>query len=305
MKYKYTCDVESKTLIHSNIKFVDGDYEYEFIPDKTGLLCEMSITAKVHKPELFWSLIENSDEPGVSKKLTINGDKVLLDSIIERFHSLEAALSLSGGMKKIRWEEPKGEVICESEEEQKNVNLFGVHWHMEYPDNSVLVEERSLKLLVSSHEDYNALKYLLSFWREGELDYKAKRYVDAFHNFYYVIEGFYGDGNTKNSLVEKAFIENKRFQDVFKSVLKSLSDKKKKEEVESLLRIRGKNLNLEGIVHLLVITRGELHHFNPKRVRGTSFNHQEYHALSWLAMGFAIHSLLLEVVEINLKREGL
>jgi hypothetical protein len=50
---------------------------------------------------------------------------------------------------------------------------------------------------------------------------------------------------------------------------------------------------VDGIIHLLVWLRGDLHHFvnNPKKLTGSPFTHQRYHIVAWF-----IHDICTSVL---------
>ena len=44
-----------------------------------------------------------------------------------------------------------------------------------------------------------------SFWREGENEMFAGRFINAFYNFYFVLEGLYGNRKWRNDDLEAEF----------------------------------------------------------------------------------------------------
>ncbi len=51
-----------------------------------------------------------------------------------------------------------------------------------------------------------------------------------------------------------------------------------------MLNVKNKQFDTEGIIELLVLTRGELHHFNnnPNRVEATPFTHDNFKSITLL-----------------------
>lgn len=299
MKYLLECDVDSTTLIHKEIKIPTNNYDIYFIPNEKGILNKIKIIHKVEDPQKYESKIEPSNDGISHHKATINGDKELHDNLIELFQTIESAMAIDWGIKKIYWESPRNEVICETEEEEKLIQIRGTHWEQNYPDPLIEVSEGHLKDLVDKLPKYENHKIALSFWREGNLEYKSFRYINAFYNFYFIIEGMFTDGNTNKSAQKKQFLESS-LKEYVKWTMNSIKENpEKKEEIDRLLKTAQKEFNEEGIIHLIVETRGDLHHFNQRRVRGTPFNHKSYHTLSWVCLGLATHTLLQEIVKIN------
>ena len=116
------------------------------------------------------------------------------------------------------------------------------------------------------------------------------------------MEGLYGNGKTKNSAVEKEFMDSKEFYDFLNWMIENIKKEPKHlEKINNMLKLRNKNLDVEGIVHLLVSTRGDLHHFtdNPNKNQGTPFDHAEFETIAWVSLGLATRAILQEILEIN------
>ena len=83
--------------------------------------------------------------------------------------------------------------------------------------------------------------------------------------------------------------------------IKKYPDHEKK--ITDLLNVRNKKMDVEGIIHLLVSSRGNLHHFTNKSAQkqGTPFNHEEFQSIAWVAMGLATYAIAQKILEINTK----
>ncbi len=306
MKFSVECRVKSKTEIGKKLNYKEGKFEYSFIPNDKGILEKINITVKVDNPEKFKSEIKPSQENGVSHIFNVGGDKELFDLIIDQFQTLESAYAVQFGVKKIYWESTQNSVIPETEEEKLLVQISSTTFEEKYPDPIVQVKPQLLFDVIQSLDDYKELKILLGFYREGKLEYSSLRYINSFYNFYFVLEGLYGNGKTQNNDVQKEFMKSKEFDNVISLMLDSFNTHlDKKQEIETKLKEHSKKLDKDGLIHLLLGTRGDLHHFNPKRIKGTPFNHKDFHLMSWVSMGLSLHSLLRKIVIINRKRNGM
>lgn len=283
------------------MKFTVDNYEYIFIPNTDGVLVAVQVSIKVD-PKKFVSTFTPSPAPGAPATINIGGDKTVYDDLVNRVQTIESALGLLRGVKRISWLDPKTSLHPETEEEKRDAKVISTQWKREYPDPLIDVR-KILGGVIQSIDDYEAIKVPLSFWREGVLDYNSHQYINAFFNFYFVIEGFFGNGNTHNDVVEKALIASKEFNEHAALILQDLEkDLEKKQKLETWLTVHHKQLNVTGIAYFLVNMRGELHHFNSRRPRGTPFTHQEYHYAAWIAMVIALHAILGFEIKINVKR---
>lgn len=128
----------------------------------------------------------------------------------------------------------------------------------------------------------------------------------SFFNCYFIIEGLYGNGKTKNAAVLQEFKKSQEFVDFTQEVLDSMKVRKPRlyEKIEQQLKAKGKSVTTDAVLELVVMTRGDLHHFqnNPNRPQGTPFRHNEYEAIAFLTRGLAINAIIFCIMHINQAR---
>jgi len=303
MKYAIECNVKSHILIKQEISITHEDKTYIFMPDEKGLLKSIKIIMPVKNPNLFYSSVEPSPNKGIKLNITIQRDNQLSESIIREFQELESTLSFNGSLRKIYWNEPKEDLIFDNEEERKKAQIYGTHFSKSYPITRMVITPEQLAQIIGTKDRYASLSALKSFFREGKNEFEDFRYINAFFNFYFVLEGVYGNGKTKNVQVEHEFNNSKEFVDCINKFIRNnlIPDMRHYKNIEAMLKHRNKKVNEEGIIHLLVSTRGELHHFanNPNKVQGTPFNHEYFESIAWMTLGFAVFAIAQKIVEIN------
>jgi hypothetical protein len=59
------------------------------------------------------------------------------------------------------------------------------------------MDGRSLSELIDVKDRYSSMIVLIAFFREGKNDYIEQKFINAFFNFYFVLEGMFGNGKTK------------------------------------------------------------------------------------------------------------
>lgn len=282
MRFSIECKVESKIKIPKEISIKHNDRDYIFYPDENKLLARIKIIADVMHPEKFYSTIESYPTEEVKHSLKINQDRELFDSIIKDFQQLESRLSVIGNLRRILLNEPIYDVICDSVEEEKKTKIVGKYsFKSEYPDRIFAFDESDFSSIIDTKEKYAYLTTPMAFLREGKNDFDSFRYINAFFNFYFILEGLYGGGKTKNYAVEEEFKKSNEFS----------------ESVEVAFR------ELE---NLLVSTRGELHHFaiNSSKTQGTPFNHKEFESIAWVSLFIASAAINLKILETNMQSEA-
>ncbi len=133
-------------------------------------------------------------------------------------------------------------------------------------------------------------------------EFNSFRYINAFYNFYFVIEDLYGKGKTKNFGIEKEFKKNKTFRDLVEWMINN--DKisgRHKRNIKSFLLEEHKSYNVDGIIELIIKVRGNLHHFSSKSSKhtGTPLNNKDFESMAFLLLGLSYRSILQKIYERN------
>jgi hypothetical protein len=307
MRYRVTCAVDSATYIDAEFNVEVDDLVCTFTPDEHGRLVRIAITAPVPDVEKFRSEIIENPRPGVKAHFIHNTDKQLFDRLISEFQRLESHISFSFRLDAIRWQHPKTETICENDAEREIAKIFASELTLTPRENPVKVSAEAMAKLIVGSRRYDQLTVPMSFYREGMNEFRERRYVTSFFNFYFIVEGLFGRGKTKNYQIEHEFKKSAGFRWALESTLENL--RKEHEPIwnrltEEFSRV-GRSLDIDGMIEHLVSTRGRLHHFthNPNRLEGTPFTDPAFEPIAEVARGVATFGIYHYVVEINNGRD--
>jgi hypothetical protein len=263
----------------------------------------LAIIAKVNNPEKFYSEATYSPNKEVKAHFIIKTDKQLFDSIINEFQEIESLLALQYSIKNIRWDKPKHNLICETDEEREKVSLNNIMLEKQFRNEPTEASTDSLADCIKRKENLQPVIIPLSFYREGVNDFKSFKYINAFFNFYFVLEGLFGKGKTKNYQVEQEFNKSYRFR---RNVLYFLVSERKNnskhyQKLSSMLKSKNKTVDVDSLIWLIVSTRGDLHHFtnNLNRFQGTPFTHEHFESIAFFLMHISIQSIFAKIVDIN------
>ncbi len=302
MKLEFKCKVESKTYIGNSIlETTIKDKDFTLIPDGKGLLKEIIIRVKIEKLNSIISKFSPSRTPGGKHNLTIKLDEKVTGEITELLQYLEANMSFLGNLKKIYWEEPKLTFIPENDEDKINVNIMSFTVHKKYPDIEKVLTMDAFRNIVSDKKKYEFLTIVMSFFREGLREFNSFRYINAFYNFYFIIEDLYGKGKTRNYAIEEEFKKNKTFREFIDWMITDHIKGRHKTSIEKFLSEEHKSYNIDGFIELIVKVRGNLHHFSSKssKRKGTPLNQQDFGSMAFLLSGLANRSILQKIYERN------
>jgi len=302
MKFKMECEVQCNTLIKEEIQITNEERTYIFYPNEEGLISKIAIISPVIEPAKFYSSLKPANEPGITE-LNLKFDKELYESAVKEFQELESLMALELNMKNIRWDSPTYELIFDTEDEARNTGI--ISWHEEDENEEYLVEvsRETLEDLIKRKHKLASIIIPLSFYREGTIEAYAKKYINAFFNFYFILEGMYGRGKSKNYEVENQFKNSVRLRDITQIVINERINKNRWQHhrINEMLKRRNKTLSVDSLLELIVRTRGELHHFtdNPNRPQGTPFTHKEFRSIASVTGAIALFTILFKIVDIN------
>ena len=306
MKYSVECRVDSKVFIGKGMKISEGKKEYILIPDKNGMLTLLRIIKKVDRPERFYSKIEEGDKR-VKWHITIESDADVVNELRSDFQYLESALSFVGNLKKIYWNEPKRECIPETEKEKSKLKVLSASFRREYPDLPTQLRKEGFVAIVRNKDRFDCLTTLRSFYREGKNLFTQFRYIDAFYNFYFIIEDLFGSGKTKNKQIEESFKASKELKEMIKWVMDTQinSNKEHRESVSIMLREKNLQNTPDDVIRLLIRMRGQLHHYTSQSSlkQPTPLAQMDFRSLAFLIMGIALRSILNELMKINIRHK--
>jgi len=216
-----------------------------------------------------------------------------IGEMIELLQYLESVSSFWLGCNKIGWGDPKFEWVAESEEEQAALDLTALNITRDYPRFRGHATAEVLDYLLSSRGQLAPVVIALSFFREGMNEHLQHRYLYSFMNFFFFLEDLYGSGKTKNRAVAQAFQASSELRRHVEYALKEMAKPKsaaQRAALQALAEDRGCDLTTDGVLRMIVLLRGSLHHFSSKSAlkKGHPLNQHELQPLSALILGICL-----------------
>ncbi len=306
MKIYIECDVESKTRIvidgQSNER-IDLEYDdkvYTFRMNTKGYLSKVGITAKVDRPEMYFSRQERQNQ---RPAFIFGTDSEFDQAIIAEFQLLEGLLALltNGSVRNIKWGLPKFKYLPETEEEKQRTRLPTFSAERRELELEAKLSIKDLERVLITKKRYTPLNIYLSIYREGLNEYAARRFIYAFYNFFYILEGMFSGGNPKK--LKSDFEHSKDLVSSIDGLLKhnSTDRPENQEKLLKVLKHRGLNDDRDGLITLLVRSRGDLHHFqnNANRIQPNTFNQDEFEVIAFITFYLAEASIKQRINLLN------
>jgi hypothetical protein len=306
LKYSLECQVLSNILIRQTISFVEGEKEYVFTPNEKGILNKIKIIQTIRNPDKFYSEMKETNRKNSPIEIIVKEDALIREEIISDFQYLEGHIGFIANLTKIFWNEPAIEWIPETDEERNKLKVFSAHLKKAYSDLPTELNIGIFKSIIKTKPNKDNLTILMSFYREGKVFFNRFEYINAFYDFYFILEDLFGKESWRNREIEKNFKSSIELQETIKWVLTKLIDTSDnhKKEINSLLKQKNLQYDAEGIIVLLVEMRGHLHHFsrgNTQKLKPSPLAQQNYESLAFLTMAIAMQSILNEMNKIGKK----
>ncbi len=302
MKFGISCEIDSKIFIHGGgLEVSDGFKTFIFYVDEEHRLNKIRVIIKAQNPEkYFYKRQQNLTSLQFGVDFSYEPD--VANDLIHELQLIESTLGIGGNLKSVKWQKHRFEYYPETTEEVQRIEITPAWFflHDYAPDDSDEFTHEKLTLMVTERNKFQNAIVPMAFFREGKNDYRTGRYINAFQNFFYIIEGLFGNGKYKSEALitelKNSVVFNKFVQELIDHAnnIPSKAEGLPREQLEEILRKYKQDYSVEGVIRYLVNERGRLHHFylGSSIQQGNPFNHFDFKVSSVIAMGIAGESLI-------------
>ncbi len=304
MRFSLECDVIDSYIKMDGVICKCYDKKYEFIPNEKGYLARIKITAPADNPGKFEMTITPGDDEPEGKILNfgIDGDQVH-EILTADFQYLEGTLAFMGNIGQVNWQSAKFEYLPETEEEKARIAIPWYRIELNPVTTEVPITSNRIGQIIMRRNFHGTiLNQMLAFFREGQNAFRVGRYINAFFNFYLVIEACYGEkGRWRNAQTREDMSASKEFRKFVDEIIKEhlkpggrrmwFIDKMLSELTDAKGNATPKTLDPDGIARLLVDTRGSLLHFKIDDPHKTLRFDDDYEAIAFVAYSLVQQTL--------------
>jgi len=302
MRYGLRCPVTSKIRLSKPERKLWGDLTVELTTNSDGYFSQASVIASGQNAAEYQGGA-TIDHVAKVFRIQANRNEELHARMMLALHSLESFLCFWGNLEAIHWNQAEAFIEPESEEEEKGLDLRS--WMMMPAINDPIVDlsPEQLELIVGHAESCSAMTTTLSFHRAGVNDIRRFEYISAFFNFYFVLEGLYANGRFKTDHVKHEFANSVILVAAIESIIAEGFPQAMGEDVSvsEMLRAIGKPCDARSLIHLLVHTRGDLHHYAgaKKKPTGSPLMNDRYRSLSQFCLRVSQSVLFSELTAMD------
>ncbi len=307
MKFGVVCDVEGNTYLERGGTLRGDTIDYIFYVEG------------IDEPRLKQiRLISDVDDPEQYSFLGFQQERFeqhIYEKLIQELQTLESVLALAGSIKRVYWNKAIFEYYPETEAELSRIKVrpafFFIHEIPVNPKTDLSVGQ--LAQVVAHTSVLRPLNVPMSFMREAKNEYASGRYINAFYNSYFILEGLFGDGKSREREIVPKFLQSPVFTKSAQELIDEIAQNNDpgegltKDQLLNEFKIYNQPLTVEGLTTFLVRTRGRLHHFSIKntQTQGTPFNHFQFKRIALIGFKLASDSLMYFIQEeLNKARDN-
>lgn len=271
-----------------------GDYRVGVVTDDTQKLVELWADCVVADYARYLPTIEQPATGPLEFRFSSPPETKFL---IATLQYLEALGSFWAGVWRVGWDEAAHEWIPETDEEQDRLSVMSIATSFNYPETPADFSAETIARLLLKRSELEYLVLPMSFYREGLRDFRSHRYTSAFFNYYFFLEGLYGNGKTKNLHVLRAFNQSTQLQvaaDRAFATLDAPELQKRRTELNALAASVGSSYSRESLFDFIVRVRGELHHYSidSSRPKGHPLNQENFSSIAFLLSAICLNLIV-------------
>ena len=290
MRFRVTATVDSDAI-------AENDFTVEFDKYRVGVtlntdrsLKEIYIETAVDKDEKLPAI-----EPGtgLAKFNFVYSRPKCADDLIERLIYLESVGAFWWHIKSLNTHQVSEQWIPENEKEKKKLSLIGFSTTQSYKRHLIPIHDHQIKDLLDMEKYEKAMVIPMAFYREGTINFHSLKYINAFQNYFLMIEGLHGGGRSGSSALIKALVSSPELIKAATTMLGKVAEDPKDQHYKVLaieIHDLGFDFDPIGLIKWLVRTRGQLSHFSLKssKKQGHPLVQSDYRTHAYIAQGVCL-----------------
>jgi len=281
------------------LTFADG-FKVAVESDDEGFWNRVIVTKRVDDwrcglPQVVLCEEELPVEPTVGQDPNVNPQLLEVIAILQHLESMGGYVF---GVRSIDWQTPDIEWIPESPEENRQLSVRSMTgFRRSYEHEPYVVDETEFARAVLDRKLIGYLDIPLSFFREATIEFESFRYISAFFNYYFFLEGLYGRGKSSEKAMRGQLLASEHIRaavDEAMTLFEKSTSRRHFLNVRVFLDENALPWSRDGVVALLVRMRNRLHHYSnaptPTR-RGHPLSHDDYESVAFLASAVCVFVL--------------
>lgn len=287
MKFRVKSKFSGDTRIASSPLNVNWPpYHLTFESDENGAVISVSVEVAVQDYKALLPTYDSSQELIILKypENPVHADLLAL------LQYLESVGAFWFSVHEVNWEAAEFDWVPENDSETSELAVWNFRLDQKYASETTQIDESYVKTLLYRRPLHEALTVPLAFYREGKNEFRRFRYIQAFVNFYFMIEGLFGGGRPNYRVREQFGAAPTLVKAAGEAADYLRGQAKHWNGVRQALPSANYVLDANGILDLLVDCRGVLHHFSTRdsRPKAHPHNQRTFESVAFIAMSVCI-----------------
>lgn len=262
VRYRYTFAIKSLVHLESSMRFSHGDFTFEFVSTNNRLTALVVETGSVNI-----SFPPEAPSPGLRDVPILRAaPEPLLPKIQQDVRTLRGALTLWGVLD-IDVDQPAVDYFVETNEEDSKVDALG-HALKRKPREELTIAAHAPDMLVRctlARAKFGDYEIPLEFFRRGDDDCYNERYIEAFVNFFFILEYLFGEGQYTSRRLKSNFAKSVALKNAILEARKQANDLAVSRQWNPRIATKYCRLLPNHIIEEIIRLRGVLHHQSFKR----------------------------------------
>lgn len=297
MRYRLTAEATTRATFAERREVPMGDVALLFSIDASGNLSTVSAEAAV--PE-YHQFLPRFEPAGTNSWDLSTPQPPVHDKLLAALHFAEAFGAFALGIRELKWLSVTVSWIPESPAEKAAITVNDHKLLRDYAHPPLPAQIAFFERIAASAPLLEHLVVPLSFLREGLRFFEELRYATAYHNFFFCLEGLFGEGEFKSKPLVAAFRSSPILTRAADRSLAVFSDRLHGPPLLNLLARENLERSAEGAIRLLVKMRGWFHHVSSKQSarRAHPLNQHEFESISYLALVICFDAIAQLIDEV-------
>ena len=261
MKIALKAEVVAKWVITEPVTAKQYPYDFEIYQDKNRFWLKVTKPVKDYDEYLPKAFVINGQW-----HLQIGKDDIFND-LLDWLQYIEAMGAFNIQIERVYWDRPTFCWIAETEEEHLKTPLTE---YTRTPNNGkqqIRLKSSNLTNIIVFRRQLKDIHIPFTYYKEGQRFFNNFNYYFAFINFFMMLEYCFADGKFKAAEMMKKFKEAKLLQMCILEFLAMNQTHETDVTTETLkneCKRRNKKFDVDGLIYLFVMLRGELSHASRK-----------------------------------------
>jgi hypothetical protein len=285
MLLQFTARVDAAAHVAEPFGVIVPPYTVALAADEANRVVELRVQKQVSLEQI--SLPRHQMDPSGNHLFDTALDEPHFQDVLDLVQYIESLGSFHFNLRRIHWTQGEYAWIPESPEEQRALQVYSLKiGPPDYPVTPVKIRPGVLGRLVNARTRLGHLTVPMAFFREGVNEFRAFRYISAFHNHYFFLEGLFGEGKTNNKQVLRQFRSSPTLCDATQAAINWLDTPGQQRHNHKLRSLAGAQTewSVQGVLGFLIWMRGNLHHFSLRSStpKGHPLNHREFESVAYM-----------------------